>query len=359
MFRYKSSSQLSIDDFMDNLGKKLDPENRWVKLAHQIPWDELAKIYAKAFSKDKGRPSKDARLVIGAIIIKHKKGLPDEEVIPEIQENPYLRYFVGLKEFTHKPIFDPSLFVMLRKRLGAKAFDQFSQKFVDRVKSIEERKKGKSTGGKVPKGDHSNSPGKGKSSSNHGQLLIDAVVAPQDIKFPTDLDLLNEAREHTERLIDQLWKPGEGKRKPRTYRKLARKNYLETALKRRKGKKVLRKAIRKQLGYIARNIKTINQLLDEMGDIPLPFSRRDLKGYWVVQEVYRQQKQMYHTRTHTIPNRIVSISQPHVRPIVRGKEGKEVEFGSKLSVSLVDGYAFMDHRSWDAFNEGGDLMGQV
>ena len=68
---------------------------------------------------------------------------------------------------------------------------------------------------------------------------------------------------------------------------------------------------------------------------------------------------MYDTRTHTIENRIVSISQPHVRPIVRGKAGKEVEFGAKLSVSLVDGYAFMDHLSWDAFNEGGDLIGQV
>ena len=109
MFRYTSSSQISLDDFMDNLGKKLNSQNRWVKLAQQIPWDELAKIYAESLSEDMGRPCKDARLVIGAIIIKHKKGLPDEEVIPEIQENPYLQYFVGLKEFTHDPIFDPSL----------------------------------------------------------------------------------------------------------------------------------------------------------------------------------------------------------------------------------------------------------
>ena len=194
---------------------------------------------------------------------------------------------------------------------------------------------------------------------NRGELLLDAVVAPQDIKYPTDLDLLNAGREHTEKLIDQLWEPGGGRRKPRTYRKLARKSYLETALKRRKSKKVLRKAIRKQLGYIARNLKTINQLLDKRGERALPFSRRDLKKYWVVQEVYRQQKQMYDTNMRTIPDRIVSISQPHVRPIVRGKAGKEVEFGAKLSVSLVKGYAYMDHLSWDAFNEGGDLMGQV
>ena len=148
MFRYRSYSQLSIDDFMDNLGKKLDSRNRWVRLADKIPWDDLGQIYGEALSKDKGRPSKDARLVIGAIIIKHKKGLSDEEVIAEIQENPYLQYFVGLKEFTHEPIFDPSLFVTLRKRLGREAFDQFSQRFVDRVKAIEERKKPKSDGDK-------------------------------------------------------------------------------------------------------------------------------------------------------------------------------------------------------------------
>ena len=100
MFRYRSSSQLSIDDFVDNLGKKLDPCNRWVRLADQIPWDDLARIYSETLSKDKGRPSKDARLVIGAIIIKHKKGLPDEEVIPEIQENPYLQYGIATKKWT-------------------------------------------------------------------------------------------------------------------------------------------------------------------------------------------------------------------------------------------------------------------
>jgi IS5 family transposase len=52
---------------------------------------------------------------------------------------------------------------------------------------------------------------------------------------------------------------------------------------------------------------------------------------------------MYSTRTHSVPNRIVSIHQSHVRPIVRGKEKAKVEFGSKINVSLVNGYGFMDH----------------
>ena len=118
MFRYTSSNQLSLDDFMNNLGKRLNSNNRWVILADQIPWDEFAKIYSKSFSLTMGRPSKDARLIIGAIIIQRMKVLVDEAVIPEIQENPYLQYFIGLKEFTNDPIFDPSLFVEIRYRLG-------------------------------------------------------------------------------------------------------------------------------------------------------------------------------------------------------------------------------------------------
>jgi IS5 family transposase len=69
---------------------------------------------------------------------------------------------------------------------------------------------------------------------------------------------------------------------------------------------------------------------------------------------------MYQTKTKRCDNRIVSISQPHVRPIVRGKLNKPVEFGAKLSVSLTDtGLAHVDHLSWNAFHEGKDLVRQV
>jgi len=75
----------------------------------------------------------------------------------------------------------------------------------------------------------------------------------------------------------------------------------------------------------------------------------------VIQELYRQQKQMFETKTHRINDRIVSISQPHVRPIVRGKTHTNVEFGAKLSLSLVDGWAFLDHLKWNAYHEGNGL----
>jgi hypothetical protein len=78
-----------------------------------------------------------------------------------------------------------------------------------------------------------------------------------------------------------------------------------------------------------------------------------------VAEVYRQQQWRYDNKTSTIEDRIVSLSQPHIRPIVRGKAGSPVEFGAKLSVSLRDGYVFLDHIDWNNFNESGDFKAQV
>jgi hypothetical protein len=71
-----------------------------------------------------------------------------------------------------------------------------------------------------------------------------------------------------------------------------------------------------------------------------------------IRELYRQQKYLYDHKTNSVENRIVSISQPHVRPIVRGKARANVEFGAKLAVSVVNGFAYMEKLSWDNFNEG-------
>jgi len=360
MINRTNPKQISIEDLGWNFEQKLDPNNPWVRLADRIPWDEFRKIYHKKLKK-KGRPSKEARLVIGAMIIKYKKGMPDEEVIPEIQMNPYYQYFVGLKAFTHKPIFDPSLFVTLRKRMGLKLFERLHQVFIDEVTAIEkqEKQEKQATASQDCSKKIDDDNDESGSSGNHGQLIIDAVVALQEIKYPTDLNLLNDAREHTERLIDQLWQPASGVRKPRTYRHIARKEYLTMVKKKGKPHNQLRGALRGQLHYLRRNIKTIRQLLDKSNGDTLPFSQQDQKLFWAVQELYRQQRIMYEIQQKSIADRIVHLRQPHVRPIVRGKAGRDTEFGSKLSCSLVDKYVYLDHLDWNAFNESGDLINQV
>jgi hypothetical protein len=196
--------------------------------------------------------------------------------------------------------------------------------------------------------------------TNRGKLILDASCAPADISYPTDLGLLNQGRKHTETIIDILYKSLLVKtiQKPRTYRNIARKNYLLVAKKRKPTVKERRKAIKRQLQYIKRNLSHIQQLMD-LGASLLNLSNRQYKKLLVVAEIYRQQLWLYENKKISIEDRIVSLNQPHIRPIIRGKAGKTVEFGAKLSASCYDGYVFLDHISWDNFNESGDLKSQV
>ena len=357
MIKYTSIKQIPIEDFIQPFGGTLSKENRWVKLANLLPWDEMVSVYVKSLSQKMGRKAVDPRVAVGTLIIKHILQATDEDTIEFIKENPYLQYFLGYAEYRYEQPFTSSLFVSIRRRLGIEQLKELMNEFIAHVRKIEQNaapKKQKSGSGAKRDGD-----GPEKGSKNKGHLIVDATVAPSDIKYPTDLDLLNEAREKSEALIDMLYVPGKGKVKPRTYRQKARRDYLSATRQRKKRRKTIRKAVKKQLGYVRRNFKTIEKLLDEKASKAFPLAHNYQKLYWVIQEVYRQQKQMYDENTHKASDRIVSIAQPYIRPIVRGKSGKEVEFGAKTSVSVVDGYIYLDRLEWDAYNEGGDLITQI
>jgi len=374
MIKYTSIKQISIEDFIQPFGGTLSSENRWVKLANLLPWDEMVSVYVKSMSKKMGRKAVDPRVSVGTLIIKHILRATDEDTIEFIKENPWLQYFLGYREYRYEQPFASSLFVSIRRRLSIKALEELTEEFMIHVRKVEEKiatKKKKSDRGKVaartPDANSEKKPDETDTKpKNKGHLIVDATVAPSDIKYPTDLDLLNEVREKSEQLIDLLYVPAKGKIKPRTYRKKARKDYLAATKQRKKHRKTIRKAIKKQLCYVRRNFKTIENLLDEKGGQAFPLAHKYQKTYpsghrtgWVIQEVYRQQKQMYEDKTHKIEGRIVSINQPHIRPIVRGKSGKEVEFGAKISVSVIDGYCYPDRVSWEAYNEGTDLISQI
>lgn len=342
---YVSQSQLIIEGFETPFHQNLDAENRWVKLASRIPWDDLTSLYLKNYSpKATGRPPLNPRIVIGALIIKHLCNLDDRETISQITENIYMQYFLGYSGFSRQPPFDPSLFVEIRKRLGSDVLAEMNLLILKAAKVYEERSSGE-------KDDHDSRDGGNTGPTHKGELLMDATVSPQAIAYPTDLKLLNDAREITEKIIDFLHTPGE--QKVRTYRQIARKNYLRVAQNKNPGRKTIRKAVGKQLGYLRRNIAHIHKMLDKMAGFPLP--KKLQRQFWVLQTLYDQQLEMFSQRKRSVEDRIVSIHQPHVRPIVRGKAGARVEFGSKLHLSLVDGFAFLDTISWDAFHEGSHL----
>jgi len=372
MLRYTSTKQIEIFKFEHPFQTELDPENRWVKLSNLLPWDELVGIYARSLLQSKGKYGIDGRLAVGSLIIKHKLGISDREVIETLKENIYLQYFVGFKGFRKEAAFDSSLLVELRKRMGAEKFDLMNQEIINRSEEVTkvQKKKAKSDSAREgndtkPKGQSPTTEGgnsdkqTSKELPNHGKLKIDATVSDQMILYPTDLGLLNRAREESERIIDVLYKKTELKKKPRTYRREARKAYLTVTKKRNKSQKLIRKSIGKQLRYLGRDIKHIHKLLDMFEGKEFPLNKRDQKIFWVIQLLYSQQEEMYGEKKHSIANRIVNIYQPYVRPIPRGKEKASVEFGAKLGVSEVEGYVRINNLSWEAYNESSDLKPQV
>jgi hypothetical protein len=339
-----------------------------VILAHSIPWDALVSTYyGQLGNKFTGAGSINPRVAIGALIIKHLCNISDRETILQIQENMYMQYFIGYSSFSNEAPFDASLFVDIRKRLTLEQINEINEKILgimDKAATDKEQNN-KDNKEDVPidnsniaegEAGNTNDSDNDTEPANKGSLIIDATACPQDIAYPTDLDLLNDAREKSEELIDELH-AGLVTARPRTYREIARKKYLQTAQKKKKTKKEIRKAIRGQLQYLKRNISNIHKLLEHYDKIPL--RKKQYKYLLVIQTLYDQQKYMYDNRVHSVEDRIVSIHQPHVRPIVRGKTNANVEFGSKIQVGLVNGIAFLDELSWDAFNEGTRLQKSV
>lgn len=193
---------------------------------------------------------------------------------------------------------------------------------------------------------------------------MDATCAPEDIRFPNDLSLLSEAREVTEAIVDSLWesRPAHLRQgvKPRTYRKKARIAFLNAIRSRSLSSTKLRRALRYQLRCIRRNRKSIIHLSRNGSLESIP--NRLYRAMLVVAELDRQQRILFSMakgERRSVPDRIVSIWKPHVRPIVRGKAGCPVEFGAKLSISVIEGMSFVDRLSFDAYNESGDMIGQA
>ena len=346
MINYTSQFQARIEEFSSINHIKLNPANRWIALSGLLPWDELVNIYRKKFSDKMGAKSIDPRHIIGAFIVKHKLGLSDEEALLTISENPYMQFFLGLDHYNPDMLFSPTLFVEMRKRLGDDTFDAFSKTImkVAHPGLDHDQAAGKQSGIKKPK----------------GKLKIDATVADQYITYPNDLALANDARIKTEKMIDELFDLLRDRVnvKPRTYRKVAHKRYLQEAKKKQKSTVSIRKAIRVLLNCVKRNLGYIDQMLDQVGG-EFPFDHKTQRELMIIHTLYEQQQGMYDNRSHQCDDRIVSIAQPHVRPIVRGKQGKDVEFGAKLGLSLMDGFMVKDTLSWDAYNESSDLVKQA
>ena len=345
---YKSIDKLqhSFLDFNQPMGLHMNPDNRWIKMADCIPWDKFEIKYAELFPSDIGNVAKPLRMALGALIIQTKFQYSDRELVEQLTENPYLQYFIGLPGYQEEAPFDASTLVLFRKRISAEMLMEANEYLLSH------------------KDDDNNTPpsswgsddnGSSKEDINKGTLTLDATCAPANIRYPQDVSLLNEAREKLETIIYRFCKYY-GLPLPRRYKRRARKDYLAFAKSKKHSAKKIRKALRKQLSYVARDIR----YLDEFMSDGYAMTEKVIDLYLTIIMLYEQQKYMYDNKIHSVEHRIVSISQPWLRPIVRGKAKAPVEFGAKFDLSIdSEGYGRIEKISFEAYNESTCLIDAV
>ena len=207
---------------------------------------------------------------------------------------------------------------------------------------------------KLPIGDH----------LEHGEdMIIDATVYPANIEHPLDINLLNKCREKLESAIRIAYSLKNKRGSGCPYKADVARNDYMTVMKKKGSKRtseVIQEGVNKQLEYIEKCIRRFTEIATEFTnpeeELFSAFTSQLRHDLAVIPEIYRQQKYMYDADTHRVDDRIVSVAQEHVRPIVRGKEQKPTEFGMKVDTILVDGLAYPIRISWDAFNEGKDIL---
>lgn len=328
-------------------------------MADSIPWELFERKYARLFKGKNGNVAKPLRLALGSLIIQTKYQYSDRELVEQLTENPYYQYFIGLPGYQEEPPIDASTLVLFRKRLKADVVMEANEYILASTKA--------NTTEPENNDDDHNPPTSGGGTSesdasatvdtvdNQGTLILDATCAPSNIRYPQDFSLLNEAREKLETIIIRFCKTY-GLARPRMYRRQGRKNYLALAKTKKRSTKKIRFTIRKQLAYVRRDIKYLESFMSE-GYAP---NRKEIKLLLTIFRLYEQQRHMYKSRVHSVVDRIVSISQPWLRPIVRGKVKTPVEFGAKFDLSIDEnGYARIEKISYDAYNESTVLVNAI
>lgn len=329
----KENKEETMFDFNGAYGVKLDENNRWVKKAKIIPWDKIEEKYAKLFPSKLGNVAKPLRMALGSLLIQKQYNYSDIELVNTIVENPYLQYFIGLKSFTNKRPYVPSLLVEFRKRLNEDILIEINEMILNKNKEEENK----------------------NDDSNGGTLVLDATCAPQNIAYPQDTNILNEARKDVEKIIDNICYEYNEER-PRTYRIKAQKEFSSFAKSRKRTNKKVRKEIKALLQYLRRDLEYISKFKEKGYEL----KEKDNKILETIIKVYEQQKEMYKNKIHRCKDRIVSIKEEYVRPIVRGKVKAPVEFGAKIDLSIDEkGNARIEKLSFNPYNESEVLKDAV
>ena len=323
----QSPHQLSFESFGCGLSTPLSPDNEWVQLADVFPWEALDKAYQLEFPKNSGRAAKPFRMLYGAGLIQDRMKLTDRGVVDAIRDTPAYQYFIGLSEYRAKAPFSYSSLCHFRKRIA-----DLSELIRNIINDWLRAKIEAIVGFKV------------------NAMITDATAIPVKIRFPQDTTLLNQARQNLEVMaIDmahQLNVPN-----PRMHKREAAKLWTAFSRHPKRQRGSVHKQIKAQLQYIRRDLRFINEFIDAGATL----NDKQATRLGVIRILFDQQWYMYTNKTHHVTDRIVSLQQPYIRPIQRGKANAKVEFGAKIDCSLSEGIIDLERFDFDAFTESVDF----
>ena len=192
---------------------------------------------------------------------------------------------------------------------------------------------------------------------NLDTMYTDATCYESEMRYPTDAKLLWEGIEKSYATMCEL--SGRlGIHRPRTKFLDVQKANLTYRKQRKHSRSQTRKITRRLLDLLGKILKETREIVRDHENTENLLTVREKSDLEIITRMYRQQKNHFlnNDSRESIPNRIVSLSKPHLRPIVRGKEVKSVEFGAKVNNILVDGTSFIEKLSFNAFNEGTRLI---
>lgn len=303
-------------------------KSKYVKLEDQIDWDALCTILEPAYCHNNGRASLDTRMMMWLEILKHMLwGISDVRLVHQLQTNIEFQYFCGIRYMDENTRLEPSSLSHFRTRLSK------HPELTDKIQNIHLVETIKRLPKKV-----------------QWQYDQDSTIVHENIKYPHDIDLLNDVVQKGAHLLNKYktegWKQFENL--VAKGKKLASKLHLTYNFSRGKWKLCFQETKKQMIRYAEKMTKTLQTWFDKLKYVShktnknLKFKKNQLKEFLETsQTIISQQKQLARQKAkgmkQSVKNRIVSLSRNYVRPIMKGKKWVKVQFGWKVHIGQIGG----------------------
>lgn len=301
------------------------------RLYQAIPFGKLAALFPAKRHRQGKKPWLDVKGMIGLEVLKFYTGLSDAKLVERLNTDWAMRLFCGLSPIAGQWIKDKDLPSHYRTKLASQVdYQAFQRELALYWMPYVENKQ---------------------------MALTDATCFESYIKYPTDIKLLWDSCSWVQAQIKMLCKQMQLPR-PRSKYNEQQKKQLAYQKQRRKTKKQERKrkkALLYLLDKLLGQLSDLLLLLEVQGQYYEQLPEKFYQRVKIIKKIFEQQQTHYQQPEEAVPDRIVSLYKPYLRPILRGKETKRVEFGMKVNVRQVDGLNFIEHMSFKSFNEAKHL----